>query len=561
MSRIQFALVIILLMPLWSGSAQAELGKGTVTLAQKKSKRKRSSNSQRLYKKASKFYEQQKYDEAVSVYTRILRSYPGHTLSKLHLAKSLYRLEKISQAYQAFSQLDINTLDPESSYEYGQSHFKYKKWKAALKAFKRVPNGTPFFDLASYYGGYCALKLKQYSEAVELFNQAVVLPTKLMTNKATQQKQAESMMLLEQKKQLRKPGKPGPIRIKERPSKAKVKGKGSSKTATKGKPSSNNSQNFFPAENFLGFNADMSSQSQDFSGTKDSNANRSAFGAIGQLALDIPMSKKNHTLIQLNLESSSIERENEVVGLVEDFNGEARTMIINQSAATTFNHASLSIIPEISIGKSSWAALGLSYGFMAADGDNGKADAALPVVSFQLGRRQNSFSFVLGARYINLNLNEAQYLERTEQFIKFSRKLSQKLSLNLDGILNQFGYIKAETDGADWTGRLSGDLMYSVSQYFAVGLKGHYLKVGAYRLHQLSESLPVAELDYDSISAAGLLQIKIGSWLKLIVSGGFIDRKINSFSPTNDSTEAAINDVFQTYIVTTDVTLKASYKF
>ena len=183
-----------------SGPLEAQSAAPELTLAQKK--RKKRPGMLKLYKKATILYDQQKYDDAISIYSRILKTYPGHEPSRTYIAKSLYRLGRSNQAYKVFAQLKLDNLDPETSYEYGQTFFRKKKFETAYKAFKRIPNGHPLFDLSSYYGGVCAIRMKKYSEALDLFDQAVVLPSKLMASKKTLQKQTEEIVLNQQRKAL-----------------------------------------------------------------------------------------------------------------------------------------------------------------------------------------------------------------------------------------------------------------------------------------------------------------------------------------------------------------------
>ena len=154
----------------------------------------------RLYRNASSLYDKRKYTEAIDVYNKILRLYPSHQPSLIYRAKSLYRLGKYKQSYKAFRQLVLGSLDPETKFEYGQVHFRQKKYSEAFEAFQQVPSGHQLFDLASYYGGVSALKSRQYSESVNSFAQAVVLPSKLMKSKKLLQKQAEQLMLEEQRR-------------------------------------------------------------------------------------------------------------------------------------------------------------------------------------------------------------------------------------------------------------------------------------------------------------------------------------------------------------------------
>jgi tetratricopeptide (TPR) repeat protein len=132
---------------------------------------------------AEKLYRNGQYGAALNAFGLLLSNYPHHTPSLILYAKTSYRLDRIQEAYMTFSRLDINTLDPETSYEFGLSFYAHQNWQGALYGFRRVPQDHPLHDLANYYGGVAALKMRQFELAESMIEKAIVLPDKLVASR------------------------------------------------------------------------------------------------------------------------------------------------------------------------------------------------------------------------------------------------------------------------------------------------------------------------------------------------------------------------------------------
>lgn len=157
-----------------------------------------------MFEIAQEYYEAGKYVQALNAYDTLLRKYPGHEPSTLQLAKSLYRLDRIKDAFNVFSKVNPQHLDPETAYEYAWSFYINKSWEGAFYGFQRVPKGHALFDLANYYGGICAIKLKKYEDAEDMLEKAVVLPDKLAKSRSLYIKHVQALRLLQQKSSLAK---------------------------------------------------------------------------------------------------------------------------------------------------------------------------------------------------------------------------------------------------------------------------------------------------------------------------------------------------------------------
>ncbi len=157
-----------------------------------------------MFEAAQELYEAGKYDAAVNAFEALLRKYPSYDAAILQLARSNYKLDRFKDASVHFERVNIAYLDPETSYEYGWTFYSIRSWEKALLGFKRVPPGHAFYDLANYYGGICALKLKRYEESEELFDKAVVLPDKLAKTRQVYLKHLQALRIMYQKNQLAK---------------------------------------------------------------------------------------------------------------------------------------------------------------------------------------------------------------------------------------------------------------------------------------------------------------------------------------------------------------------
>ncbi|WP_159455306.1 tetratricopeptide repeat protein [Pseudobacteriovorax antillogorgiicola] len=525
-------------------------------LAQKKT-RKRPGGVLRLYKKATSLYDQRKYDDAISVYSRILKIYPSHEPSRIYIAKSLYRLGRHRQAYRLFKQLDLSTLDPETSFEYGQTFYRRRRYEGALEAFQRVPSGHPLLDLASYYGGVSALRLKKYPEAVGFFDQAVVLPSKLMRSKKALQKQAEDMMLAEQRKNLNEAN-PGP---NPRPPTPEPSGPISPKTP---KPPSYVSPGFLIANNQVSGFVDVDSQEQDFSGVRSVSTSQTWLGVDGQVGYDIPLGSSEtpnpshfHTSLGLRAQSGSTSESS--LAITEDYDHEIETLLINRTQASTIARAHLDLAPEWNIGNNSWLGFGASYIHLVSDGDS-SLSASLPSVYLQLGQQNQNYSLLLRARYTNVNVDQAQYMERTDELLAIEAKVSEKVSVKGVGMLSQFSYSQSTTDGPDWLGRLYGQVMYSFTPKLAMGARGHYEQLGGNRLHNLN-SIPVVGFEQDNIGGGLVLKGVFTDWLSAEASVVTHDRKVQSIEPDSNETRVAITENFATYTTAIVAKLRAQYRF
>lgn len=159
-------------------------------------------NLRAVLETANRFYEMGRLNDALVGYSAILQRYPAHTAAIVQSAKIYYRMDRYSEAAQLFSRITVNELDPETSYEYGWSHFNLRNYDAALRGFQRVPLGHSLSDLANYYGGISAIKLRRFDVAEDMLEKALVLPDKLAKSRGLYLKHVQALRLMHQQHEL-----------------------------------------------------------------------------------------------------------------------------------------------------------------------------------------------------------------------------------------------------------------------------------------------------------------------------------------------------------------------
>ncbi len=184
----------------------------------------------KMFLAAEKLYRKGQYGAAMSAFANLLRYYPQHMPSILLYAKSAYRLDRVKDAYSLFTRVDVNSLDPETSYEYGLAFFSQKKFAGSLNGFRRIPQGHPLYDLANYYGGISAIKIRNYELAQAMMERAVVLPDKLVASRSLYLKHLKKILLMKESDKLKKQ------RLKEKNRLKKRKGRKSKPPKTTKKP-------------------------------------------------------------------------------------------------------------------------------------------------------------------------------------------------------------------------------------------------------------------------------------------------------------------------------------
>ncbi len=145
----------------------------------------RKSKTSKIVQEADQMYLHQQYSDALSGYSMALKKYPKRKKLRLKFAKTLYRLERYSEAYKIFKGLDPKDMNSEDNFESGMSAFNEKNYKMASVNFSYVQPNFQLFDIACYYGGVASYNIGKHDIARQYFKKATVLPSELMKNKKT----------------------------------------------------------------------------------------------------------------------------------------------------------------------------------------------------------------------------------------------------------------------------------------------------------------------------------------------------------------------------------------
>ncbi len=158
-----------------------------------------SAPQQKQLKMASDFYDNKKFDEAIDILGEVLQKQADNLPAKILLARCLYQRNRFADVHKLLQGVDPELLDPDVRYEGAQAAFRENDLAAALTGFRSVPEGHPLYDLAGYYGGIAAFKKGEYENAIELFEHAVVLPSKLVRSRKLYLKESERLLVQKQK--------------------------------------------------------------------------------------------------------------------------------------------------------------------------------------------------------------------------------------------------------------------------------------------------------------------------------------------------------------------------
>lgn len=160
------------------------------------------SSINRQFNEGLALYNKGQYQEALIAFDNILKRHPQHNPSLIMYARSLYKVERYRDSYTVFVRTNPAELDADTSYEYAYSFYVAASYEGALFAFKRVPKGHALYDLANYYGGIAAMKLRRFPDAEDMLEKAVILPEKLAQSRNLYLKHIQSIRLMQEKQSL-----------------------------------------------------------------------------------------------------------------------------------------------------------------------------------------------------------------------------------------------------------------------------------------------------------------------------------------------------------------------
>lgn len=443
---------------------------------------------QKLFRRGMDAYEARSYDDAVDLFSQLLQKQPDYLPAKIQLARTLYQLKRPQDAYKLFQQIeDVSILEPDPSYEYGQSAFRANDYANALKAFRNVPNGHPLFDLAGYYGGISAFKQGEYQLALDLFEQAVVLPSKLLKSQKLYQKEAERLSMQQQKQELQNTVPP----VGARPNAEEP-------------PEPPKPFRFLSATRGLSLMPRFTSQTQEIIDKETRVDQIKAGNLLLSLGLErggsVP--KAAHWVFQTDLSAQAFEGTSREILAIPTPDEEQERFIIRKSLPRSL--FSLDAAARIEWNIATGTSLGLSLGARAlAPGESDEPKgAAIPQIGVFLAQKNNNLETLFKTDFYGFVYDGDMLFSNARQIGRIDYVAQNKIRFGLQGELSEYAYNVDRVDGPDWQGRILTEIGYGNDQGFRVMLGAFFEITEAQRFHDLGD---VSIIEFNNSSAGARL--------------------------------------------------------
>ncbi len=462
---------------------------------------------QALYRKAMEAYEAKKFGEARELFEQILSKQSDHTPSRIYLARSLYQQKNSSEALKVFRQIDPKNLEPDAAYEFGQVAFRGNDFTAAIKALAIVPNGHPLYDLAGFYGGISAFKLGEYQQAIDLLDQAVVLPTKLVRMQKLYRKEAEKKLLIKQKQELQ----------------GSTSGSKPADRTASVPPAPPGSGFYLIPNRAVGISYNYLNQTLESKDAPFQDAPVTTTVLALDWASEPPAAgAHNQWFLLASFKGLSNTNGSKEFPALQTPDQLLQSMVLLLTEAKTLLRTELGAAYETIIGDRS------SFGFQsgvytyAPDSDFAKRLMGSPYVSVFLVQNGDSietrFKAEAHARYLASRLIVTQSMQ--EGIINFN--LSKEAYFGLTGELDEYSYNVERLSGPDWNGHILLQLGYRQEKTLSLLLGTFYEIAQGWRIYDSSPKLPLMKFN---ISQSGILakaDMFLTSWLTLGISGRLI---------------------------------------
>lgn len=488
----------------------------------------------KLYKGGTNLYHQKKYREALTIFTKILKNYPEHELSLIHAAKSHYQLDRYDDAFKVFSKVNLKSLNEDTSYEYGYTFFLKKKWSEAWQAFNRVPKGHPQFDLASYHSGYCAYKLNKYPQAIQLLDQAVVLPSKTMR----------------QKTKIRR------LAVKKMTKKTSPPPQAAPTVAT---PPQTLDTGFFTMEPSAALNLALEQQEHEISGgskISSSHTQSSFLGVYGRRIVDF---LGTNLLVGMRVKGGQISQTETSIPLGKSFASEYEMSLGNRFDPTSLGVIDARLIPEWQLGNTTWLSAGIGYQYFTISSESALA-STVPYVFAQISNKSPKHVSFAKVSLFQLTEDSIDILQRIDGELSTDRPLTENISAKLESQLSQIIYNSDDSDGADWFTRLKGKLVYKVNAPITIGLYAHYEKVNGIQIHNLN-GIPLLAYNNDITGGGVEIEATPFPWLKTTLAGQQFTQASDSIIPDNEASKSSLAAIFPTKVTSLIATIIVQHQF
>ncbi|HYX33050.1 MAG TPA: tetratricopeptide repeat protein [Oligoflexus sp.] len=493
---------------------------------------------QKLFRRGMDAYEAKSYDDAVDLFSQLLQKQPDYAPAKIQLARSLYQLKRFTESYKLFQQVeDISILEPDPSYEYGQSAFRSDDYANALKAFRNVPNGHPLFDLAGYYGGIAAFKQGEYQLALDLFEQAVVLPSKLLKSQKLYQKEAEKLLIQQQKQELQNTVPPATNR---------PNGAGTAEAAEPPKPF-----RFLSAKRQVQFIPRASTQ------TRQRVDNQSSEHQIksGTLQLDLgaernaSAQKAPHWIFQADISVLGIEGGTDEVLVLPDARTEQERFLLQKNKPRGLFCVGVGAAVEWSIATGTSLGLNLGGRGLVPGGADEPQGAGIPQVGIFLAQKNNNLETLLKTDFHGYIYDGDFLFSNARQVGRIEYVAMNRIRFGLQGELSEYAYNVDRVNGPDWQGRILSEIGYGHDQGFRAAIGAFFEITEGQRFHDLGE-VSVIEFNHNTFGARFRSDVTLVKAVDIGLEASVMDRSTTGLSPSNENTIAAQRAIFPTVVST-----------
>ena len=407
-----------------------------------------------------------------------------------------------------------------------------------------------------------AAKQKNYRESLSLFEQAVVLPSKLIRSKRVYQKFSQEKLLKEQSRKEE-------LLNQEKRREAEKIAKSQDRKLRRRRPAVV-VEGFYPAKSKIGTYADLASQGQDFSEEATGNADRVEAGLytlIGRNFYIGERAKKSNIFAQVDLHAGIVNSKNRVRDIVAGPEQTFKNLIINEHSSESLVRAKLSVGPEWNIGDNAWLGIIAQYTEYASTAGDGLR-ASLPHFILSLGQKAEGYSIQMKIEALVQNLDEAKRLDQTYEFIEFKSHINSRMSLGLTVELSQFKYNNQQinVDGPDWYNRGSGSFFYYFTPALGIELKGYYQQVQGNQYNRLVDPqdgtlLRQIVFSHTDVGSVAKLNLSLNGWLSINAQAAAYNRDVQDIAGYQRNEKLALALEFPTFLTEFSGSINAFYQF
>ncbi len=451
----------------------------------------RNSGLAKIFRRGVEAFEQKRFDDAVEAFQQVLQKLPDHLGTKIYLGRTLYQQKNLVDALKVFKDIDIKALEPEAAYDFGQAAYRSADYETALKAFALVPNGHPLYDLAGYYGGISAYKTRDYQHAIDLLDQAVVLPSKLVRSQKLYRLEAEKKLFQKQKEEVQSEGIPIIKGKKELPPTVFV----------------------YQPQRGLGITHRYRNQTSEIKKGKAEDYDMQRSTLKLHWSSDKPVATQKSQLIYLTQIEASNVKENQFETLIMPTPRESlENSTLQRYVPDTLVHAEIGGGYEMAIGSTSTIGIiGGAYA-NAGDGDFAKKILYSPYLSLFLGQSGDALETLLSVETHPRFDKDKLLITQTVQNGSLRFNLSKSVYFGLKGQLNEYSYNTERLSGPDWNGRGQLEVGYERSKTLFLNFGTFYEIAQGWRVYDATQELPLVKFNLAQTGAYTSADLNLTSW-------------------------------------------------